>query len=117
MGSSVGLGLHTGDIAVKQIIDGKVYNTDTAQMLFDWDNSYYMNDFNYLFEKLFRTRKGTYFLYCHGGALTYCRTRVGNGSTAGKLIRVLSKEDAFLWCQDRLINPDLVAEHFEVTEG
>ena len=41
---------------MKQIINHKLYNTDTATLLAVWDNSYFPNDFNYVSEELYQKK-------------------------------------------------------------
>ena len=53
---------------MKKVIDGALYNTDTAQMMGDWDNGLYANDFGFCRERLYRTKSGKYFLHGEGGA-------------------------------------------------
>ena len=50
---------------MKKIIEGRVYNTETAKLLgeFSYSNR---RDFNYFSEKLYRTKSGAYFLYGEG---------------------------------------------------
>ena len=47
---------------MKKIIEGKTYNTETALLLGDWQNLW-KGDYHYCREELYRTKKGTYFLY------------------------------------------------------
>lgn len=102
---------------MKKVIDGKIYNTDTAERLAFWCNDLPDNDFGSLDETLFRTKKGQHFLYGDGGALTWCSQRSGNGSCGGKVIELMSSGEALAWCERREINCDLVAALFEIVEG
>lgn len=54
---------------MKKVINGKVYNTETAEEVasYSFSNS---NDFRYIREKLYRTKKGNWFLYGEGGPMT-----------------------------------------------
>lgn len=102
---------------MKKVIDGKVYNTETAVLLATWHNDLPDNDFSSLLEKLFVTKKGQHFLYGNGGALTWCAQRSGNGSYGGKVIKLMGSNEALAWCERREINCDLVAALFEIVEG
>ena len=77
---------------MKKIIDGKLYNTDTATRLADWDNGYGGGDLDYCEETLYRTKKGAYFLYGCGGA-----RNEGDWCSGGEDISVLTEEEAKEW--------------------
>ncbi|SHK06544.1 hypothetical protein SAMN02745975_03562 [Geosporobacter subterraneus DSM 17957] len=47
---------------MKKIINRKVYNTETAELLGKYWNSLGNDDFNYLHEELYITKKGNMFL-------------------------------------------------------
>lgn len=102
---------------MKQIINGKVYNTETATLLATWHNDLPDNDFSSLLEKLFITKKGQYFLYGNGGAMTWCAQSCAGGFCGGKVIKLVNQREALEWCEHRQIDPDLVASIFDVTEG
>ena len=103
---------------MKKIIDGKLYNTETATHIVDWDNGLYCNDFGWCEESLYVTKKGAYFIHGEGGAMSCWSTPCGsNGTCGGGGIRVLTKAEALQWCEDRDVDGDTIAEHFEVQEG
>lgn len=103
---------------MKKIINGKVYNTDTAQLIADWANSYASNDFHYCEESLHRTKFGQYFIAGFGGAMTSYQTSAGSNSWGGgSEIRLLSEVEALQWCEERDIDPEVVAANFQVEEG
>lgn len=47
---------------MKQIINGKTYNTETAKLIVRGDNNLSINDIYYRTEELYRTKKGNYFI-------------------------------------------------------
>ncbi len=103
---------------MKKVINGKIYNTETATCIADWDNGRYGRDFGRCEESLFVTKKGVYFIYGDGGAATRWSVPVGNnGSAGGDGIEVLSKAEALEWCETHGVNADTIAEYFEVQEG
>ena len=55
---------------MKKIINGKLYNTETAKKLAEYSNDCTWSDFRCLEEALYRKRTGEYFLYGSGGPLT-----------------------------------------------
>jgi len=81
---------------MKAIIDGKRYDTDTAELIFTWDNGHYTSDFGYREKSLYRTNKGKYFILHSGGAMTDMGVRAPGGGTSGsKTIVPVSDFDAF----------------------
>lgn len=85
---------------MKKLINGKMYNTETAKEIATWSNSYYSSDFHYCQETLYKTKKGAYFIHGKGGPLSsYARPSGGNGRTGGSDIVAFSKEQAFAWLE------------------
>lgn len=52
---------------MKKIINGKMYNTETATELGDFWNGLSTSDFRNLSETLYRKKNGEFFLYGQGG--------------------------------------------------
>lgn len=80
---------------MKRIINGKVYNTETAEYIGSYHNGLHPNDFRYLDEELYVTKKETYFIAGKGSALTYY-SRLKNGCG----IRVITKAEALKWLEE-----------------
>lgn len=100
---------------MKQIINGKLYNTETATFLGDY-GTYCFND-SYYYEKLYATSKGTYFVHGKGGALSHYGIYVGNGLTGSERLKVLSESEAKEWAEQYL-SPDKYTKIFgEIEEG
>lgn len=94
-----------------QIIDGKVYDTETATELAN-DSYSYPGDFDYWDETLYRTEKGAYFLAGEGGPNTGYRETVSlNCWQGGSEIRPLSKGEALKWAE-RHASMKLVEQEF-----
>jgi hypothetical protein len=96
---------------MKKIINKKIYDTDTAECIAsdEFSNSF---DFNYCFEAVYKTKKGTFFFYGTGGPASKYAEYYGNGSTGGSsVIYELSPEKAkeliMLWA-----SPDEVIKLF-----
>lgn len=51
---------------MKKIIDGKRYDTETAELIHKWRSSS-SSDFKSCTEMLYRTKSGAWFLYGQGG--------------------------------------------------
>lgn len=102
---------------MKKVINGKIYNTDTATRVANWDNNLPTNDFGYCNEDLYITSKGTYFVAGMGGALSIYAEAYGNGRASGSSIELLTKADALEWCEMRNIDADIIGKYFEISEG
>lgn len=102
---------------MRKIIDGKVYDTETAQLIGSGGGTAYPRDFHYYHESLYRTRKGAYFLAGEGGALShYSRPAYGGGSCGGEGIIPISAEDALEWAQNHLDAGDIEAHFGDLIE-
>ncbi len=102
---------------MKRIIDGKIYDTETAEEL-GFDSYSNPGDFQYWEEGLFKTKKGAFFLAGSGGAMSKYAESRGNGSTGGgSHIMLITKEEAFDWLQE--VDMETAIELFpdKVVEG
>lgn len=87
---------------MKKIINGKVYDTSTAEELGNWTNGASTSDFAYVEETLYRKKTGEYFLHGVGGANTCYCSRYGDSWGAGEAIKPLKYESAQKWAEERL---------------
>jgi hypothetical protein len=87
---------------MKKVIDGKVYNTETAEAVYSWDNGHYAGDFKQCEETLYRTKKGVFFLYGEGGPMSKYAVPVGNNARGyGSDIEVMTDNEAVLWLESK----------------
>ena len=94
---------------MKKVIDGKVYNTATAEEIGS-DGSGNFSDFRFWEETLYRTKKGSYFMHGTGGPMSKYAISVGNNSTGGSSeISVLTEEEAFDWASEHLTGDEVCA--------
>lgn len=63
---------------MKKVINGKMYNTETATRIASWDNGIYGNDFKSCEEDLYLSKKGQYFVAGSGGAMSSYAQSYGN---------------------------------------
>lgn len=87
---------------MKKIINKKVYDTNTAELLHKWDNGRSQGDFSRYAESLYKTKSGAYFVYGEGGAESkYARHEyssvVGGSVVGGRDITVLDVESVVDW--------------------
>lgn len=86
---------------MKKVIDGKVYNTETAEEIHSWDNGFYGSDFKQCEETLYRTKKGAFFLHGHGGPMSKYAVSCGNGYSGSSDIEVMTNEEAREWLEEK----------------
>ena len=102
---------------MKRIINGKIYNTETATLIANWSNGMYRNDFGYCYESLYVTKKGAYFVAGDGGALSRWSVSCGNGQVGGSGIEALTEAEALEWCEVHDIDADVIEQHFSTDEA
>lgn len=100
-----------------KIINGKKYNTDTAEEVGSWWNGLGWNDFHAVQETLYRKRTGEFFLYGEGGAATQYAEPCGDMWGAGEKIVPLSIENAKEWAEKNLSAEKYEAIFGTVSEG
>ena len=91
---------------MKRIIDGKSYNTETAQEIATWSNHYGCNDFKHCEESLYRTKKGAWFVAGEGGAMSKYAVQYGNAYGGGSCLEPITEGEAREWLESK----DFVAE-------
>ena len=102
---------------MKKIINGKLYNTETAEKLAEFYTNCTASDFRYLEESLYRKRTGEYFLSGFGGPMTRYAIKLENGgSRSGYAIRPLTEEEAREWAEDRITADQYIAIFGDVEE-
>lgn len=94
---------------MKKIINGKKYDTETAEYVDRWSNDLCHSDVHWCSEELYRKRTGEFFLYGEGGGLSRYRTHLSNNSFCeGSCIRPLTDDDAKAWVEKYLSYEDYV---------
>jgi hypothetical protein len=102
---------------VKKLINGKLFNTDTATFIGDGCSKCGMSDFNWFSEKLFKTKKGQFFLVGEGGPMSKWAQSCGTNSWgSGSGMKLLTREQALEWAETYL-DVDEVLEEFAIEEG
>ena len=87
---------------MKKIINGKRYDTRTAERIGDTGYSQ-PGDFEYWHESLYRKKTGEFFLYGEGGAKSKYSRRIGqNEWSGGEEIRPLTLTEAQEWAEKYL---------------
>lgn len=101
---------------MRQIIEGKVYDTNKAAKLCEIECTAYRGDFRYHDTALYVTKNGAYFLAGHGNALSMWAESCAGGTCGGQGIRVLTLEEAKEYGQNDMSVDDYI-EHFGVEEA
>jgi hypothetical protein len=102
---------------MKKIINGKIYNTDTATRIGSHVHSN-RGDFHYEDTDLYRTPKGAFFISGEGGARSRWSQPCGsNGMSGGSGIEAMTAAEALEWCEFSRIDADVIAQYFSVEEA
>tara|TARA_B100000902_G_C26396448_1_gene475638 strand:- start:132 stop:449 length:318 start_codon:yes stop_codon:yes gene_type:complete len=96
---------------LKQIIDGKTYNTETAEKIGEYWNGLGSNDFGYVYEGIYKTARGNYFLAGQGGCQSKYATNEGNSVYFGKKIEPLYEEE-IIPMLERWGETEAIEKHF-----
>ena len=97
---------------MKRVIDGKLYSTETATILHEYEHGYNTSDFHHYTEALYRTPKGAYFVAGSGGAMSPYSERLGSGSYGGGSgLRVVDESEALEWLEEHG-GTDAIIEYF-----
>lgn len=85
---------------MRKVINGKLYDTDTARPVVDWSKGY-TSDFQYVSETLYRKRTGEYFIHGEGGPMSkYAESCGQNQWQGGEAIRPLTYDQAKQWMEE-----------------
>lgn len=88
---------------MKKVINGALYNTETAQELGNIEPAgYNRSDFSYFCETLYRTKSGKYFLHGEGHGNSRYGEWHGNTGGWGEQIRPYTPEEARAWAEKHL---------------
>ena len=102
---------------MKKIINGKLYDTETAKHV-GTDSYSDSRDLNYWSEELYQKRTGEFFLHGQGGAASkYAESYEQNHWKGGEKIIPLSYHSAQQWAEEHLDANDYEEIFGEVSEG
>lgn len=88
---------------MRKIINNKMYDTDKAECLAEWDNGRRDDRLYVVIEELYRKRTGEFFLCGFGGPATHYAVHYGNSNwTGSSKIVPLSYEAARKWAEEKL---------------
>ncbi len=102
---------------MKRVINGKVYDTKTAEVIHSISDGY-AGDFRAYAETLYRTKKGAWFLRGEGGPMTRWATGHSDGSlSGGEGVVPMTDHEALQWCERAEIDADAAYELFGLEEA
>lgn len=103
---------------MKKIINGKVYNTESAEFIASHQTAGRQLgiDFDAVYEALYKTKRGAYFLVGEGFNMPWGKSD-GNGFCYGENIVALTEQETLEWCEKRQIDPDDIEGEFQVEEA
>lgn len=84
---------------MRKVIERRVYDTETALLIAEYWNGLGSDDFGYFEENLYRTKKGSFFLYGSGGPLTQYSQLNGNQTWGISTIIPFSDAEAYDWLE------------------
>ena len=99
---------------MKKVINGRMYNTETAEKLAEWDNGRW-GSFDACSETLYRKRNGELFLHGDGEARSKYAKPCEGGVAGSQAIILLSEKEAREWAEEHL-SGDEYEEIFGVVE-
>ena len=102
---------------MKKIINGKLYDTETAKLLGSDSYPGGPRDFHYWCEELYQKRTGEFFLYGEGGPMSrYAQSCGQNEWSGGEKIIPLNYKAAAEWAEEHLDADDYQKIFGEISE-
>jgi hypothetical protein len=88
---------------MKKYINGRKYDTETAQAVGSWSNNRSYGDFSRCEETLYRKKTGEFFLHGEGGPMSrYAKSAGDNSWSGGEEIRPMTFDEAREWAEEQL---------------
>ena len=91
---------------MKKVIKNKLYDTEKAKFLGEFQNMEDIQNRSYIREALYQKKTGEYFLYGTGGADTRYAESVGARWTGGEKILPMDYDAAQRWANENLSSED-----------
>lgn len=103
---------------MKKVIKGKVYDTEKAKRLGEYEPSPYRTDFHYFCETLYQKKTGEFFLHGEGNAASkYSRSCGQNEWCGSEKIMPMTYAEAQAWAEEHLDGDEYCAIFGEPDEG
>jgi len=101
---------------MKKIINGKLYNTETAKQVGWYGNGYDCGNFFYEREELYLKKTGEWFLYGEGGPMSSYSVEYGTTSSGSSVITPFTEAEAKKWAMEHLDADEYMELFGEVEE-
>jgi hypothetical protein len=102
---------------MRKIIDGKVYDSETAKKIGQWKNDYTCDHSNYCEESLFLKKTGEFFIHGYGGTMSkYAKKNGNNKWSDSSVIKPIPFAKAKKWAMEMLNGEEYEANFGLVTE-
>lgn len=101
---------------MRKVVNGRVYDTDTAQLVCEWDNGEMPTGLAYVCHGLYRKKTGEFFLHVHGGPATSWAKPTETGGTRGAEHVVLATYDEARELVERNADADVYEELFGLAD-
>ena len=86
---------------MKKVINGKIYNTETAELIAEDYNECYIDDSCYELEEIYRTNTGKWFLHYAYGPNAFLRENYTNGKNHVEGIEAMTEDRVKMWLEER----------------
>lgn len=88
---------------MKKVINGKLYNTETARRCGEYEPNPYRSDFSWFCETLYLKKTGEFFLHGDGNAASpYSKSCGQNEWSGSEEIKPLTYDEAQKWAEEHL---------------
>lgn len=98
---------------MKSIINGKLYNTETAEYIEGITSGHGARDVFYFEEELYRTKKGQFFICYDGGPMSKYGEWTGQQGHGASGIKLLTEDEAKQWLEEN----NMTEKYMELFEG
>lgn len=101
---------------MKKVINGKRYDTETAEFIGRWENIHNSADLQYECEELYKKKTGEFFIYGAGGPASSFALQTGTNSRSGSSkITPIIENEAKKWVE-KYLDGDTYENLFEIEE-
>ncbi|WP_036688679.1 hypothetical protein [Paucisalibacillus globulus] len=95
---------------MKKVINKKVYDTEESTLIAEYSNGLSNSDFSHVYEDLYVTKKGQFFLHAQGGPLTIYSESNNNSTWGIETIILMDSLQVITWLELR--NKTNEIEHY-----
>ena len=101
---------------MKRVVDGKVYDTDTAKLVYEYSRGF-SGVARFIYEGLYKTKLGRFFIEYSGGPYSVYGECEGSTVSGSSGIRVVDADEAMKWCERHHCPVEIMASYFTLEEG